>query len=56
MSTTERWVCVSCGFIYDPTTGAPEQGVPPGTAFEALPEEWRCPMCYVAASEFDPLD
>jgi len=34
-----------CGYIYDPAEGDPEHGIPPGTAFEDLPEEWVCPVC-----------
>ncbi len=34
-----------CGFMYDPAVGIPEQGIPPGVAFEDLPEDWRCPVC-----------
>jgi len=25
--------------------GFATQGIPPGTAFEDLPDEWRCPRC-----------
>ncbi len=56
MSTSERWVCVSCGYIYEPRAGDAQQQVAPGTAFEDLPQGWRCPMCYAPRSEFDPLD
>lgn len=51
----ERYVCVNCGYIYDPAEGDPEAGIAPGTAFEALPEGWKCPVCYVGKSEFDVL-
>ncbi|MDJ0761364.1 MAG: rubredoxin [Myxococcota bacterium] len=51
-----RYICTSCGYIYDPNKGDPENGVPPGTPFDDLPEDWECPMCYVAKDQFDPLD
>lgn len=51
----ERYVCVGCGYIYDPAEGDPGGGIAPGTTFEALPEDWRCPICYVGKDEFDPL-
>ncbi|MBM4371751.1 MAG: rubredoxin [Deltaproteobacteria bacterium] len=51
----ERYVCFGCGYIYDPAEGDPSGGQPPGTAFTALPEDWRCPVCYVGKAEFDPL-
>lgn len=34
-----------CGWVYDPTIGDPEHAVPPGVAFEDLPEDWICPNC-----------
>jgi rubredoxin len=34
-----------CGYLYDPALGDPEAGVPPGVAFEDLPESWKCPVC-----------
>ncbi|MEO1089514.1 MAG: rubredoxin [Pseudomonadota bacterium] len=34
-----------CGFLYDPAVGIPEQGIPPGVAFEDLPDDWVCPIC-----------
>jgi len=51
-----RWVCVSCGYVYDPARGDPGQGAAPGTKFEQLPDSWRCPVCYVSKLEFDQLD
>ncbi|MCY1722553.1 rubredoxin [Prolixibacteraceae bacterium Z1-6] len=37
--------CTICGFQYDPEEGDPSMGIPPGTAFEDLPEDYRCPIC-----------
>ncbi len=51
----DRYVCVSCGYIYDPADGDPTAGIPPATPFEELPDDWRCPMCYVSKDEFDRL-
>lgn len=49
------WVCISCGYVYDPAEGDPTAGILAGTRFDDLPESWRCPMCYAAKSQFDPL-
>ncbi|MGL5098640.1 MAG: rubredoxin, partial [Fusobacteriaceae bacterium] len=27
----EKWVCNVCGYVYDPETGDPDNGVEPGT-------------------------
>lgn len=51
-----RYICTSCGYVYDPAKGDPMNDVPPETPFEQLPEEWVCPMCYSPKSAFDPLD
>jgi rubredoxin len=51
-----RYICCNCGYIYDPETGDPDNGVPPGTPFEDLTDDWMCPICYVKRDCFDPLD
>lgn len=40
-----RYRCKVCGYLYDPEVGEPRTGTPPGTAFDDLPELWRCPKC-----------
>ena len=50
----KKYVCVVCGYIYDPAEGDPDSGIEPGTAFEAIPEEWVCPLCGVGKDEFEP--
>ena len=51
----EKWVCTGCGYIYDPQRGDPEQGIPAGTPFSEIPDDWHCPVCYVSKDVFDPL-
>ncbi|MGB9959541.1 MAG: rubredoxin [Candidatus Bathyarchaeales archaeon] len=41
----DKWECEVCGYIYDPENGDPDQGISPGTPFEALPDNWVCPIC-----------
>ena len=43
----DRLLCPEneCGHIYDPAKGDPDHGIPPGRAFEDLPDEWVCPVC-----------
>ena len=45
MTETQQWICTSCGFIYDPEEGDPDGGIPPGTAFTDIPDDWFCPVC-----------
>jgi len=47
-----KYRCTICGYIYDPAEGDSTQGVNPGTAFEALPEGWTCPVCGAPKSDF----
>ncbi len=51
-----KYICTNCSYVYDPERGDPMNGIPPGTAFEDLPDEWCCPICYVSKDQFDPLD
>ncbi len=49
----KRWKCSICGYIYDPAKGDPENGVKPGTAFEAVSEDWVCPTCGATKDMFE---
>jgi rubredoxin len=40
-------------YVYDPALGDPEHGVPAGTAFAELPEDWRCPRCRQGRDKFN---
>ena len=48
----KKYICDVCGYVYDPATGDPENGINPGTAFEDLPEDWVCPLCAVGKEDF----
>lgn len=52
----KKYECNVCGYIYDPEEGDSAGGIPPGTAFEDLPEDWVCPPCGVGKEDFSPLD
>ena len=49
----DKWVCTVCGYIYDPSLGDPSNGIPTGTSFESLPEDWVCPDCGVGKEFFE---
>ena len=49
-----KYVCNVCGYVYDTEVGDAEHGIVAGTAFADLPEDWCCPDCGVAKSEFSP--
>jgi rubredoxin len=52
----DKWECLSCGYIYDPALGDPEGGIPPGTSFEDLPDDWVCPDCGVGKDSFEKIE
>lgn len=54
-TASKKYICVNCGYIYDPDLGDPMNNIAPGTPFEALPKEWVCPICYAAQDMFDVL-
>jgi rubredoxin len=49
----QRYICISCGFIYDPAEGDPDGGVPPGTEFADIPDDWFCPVCGARKRDFE---
>lgn len=50
-----RYRCSVCGYIYDPLKGDGRR-IKPGTPFEELPDDWRCPVCGAPKSAFQPMD
>ncbi|MDI6617843.1 MAG: rubredoxin [Clostridiales bacterium] len=51
-----KYQCSVCGYIYDPSVGDPDAGIPAGTAFEDLPDDWVCPVCGVAKDQFEKVE
>ena len=51
-----KWECTVCGYIYDVAQGDHLSGVAPGTAFEDLPEDWRCPLCRSGKDAFQRVE
>ena len=49
-----KWICKVCSMIYDPAEGDPDSGIAAGTPFEAIPEDWQCPICGVSKASFVP--
>ncbi|KAF1026553.1 MAG: Rubredoxin-2 [Burkholderia plantarii] len=48
----KSWVCLICGWIYNEAEGLPDEGIPAGTRFEDIPDDWRCPLCDVGKEDF----
>lgn len=52
----DKYVCVVCGYIYDPEIGDAEGGIAQNTSFEDIPDGWLCPLCGVPKSEFEKVE
>ena len=49
----DKYICTVCHYEYDPAVGDPDNGIPAGTAFENLPDDWTCPLCAVGKDMFE---
>ena len=48
----KQYACSVCGYIYDEAKGIPDAGIAPGTRWEDLPSDWKCPLCGAPKSLF----
>lgn len=48
-----KYTCTICGYVYDEETGNPDRGVAPGVAWNALPDDWVCPICGATKDAFE---
>lgn len=55
-SKMAKYKCTVCEYVYDPELGDPDGGIEPGTPFEKLPDDWVCPVCGAAKSEFEKIE
>lgn len=44
--TSGKYICSVCGYVYDPKEHD-------GVAFEALPDDWKCPVCGQPKDKFN---
>jgi len=52
----KKWQCIVCGIIYDEAEGMPKEGLPAGTRWADVPEDWNCPECGVSKSDFTMIE
>lgn len=50
-----KFECVICGHVYEEEFGDPDSGIPPGTRWEDIPDDWTCPICHVKKSDYEEL-
>lgn len=51
----DQYECRSCGYTYEPVKGDSREQTPPGTAFDDLPVNWRCPVCSAPKKQFSNI-
>jgi rubredoxin-NAD+ reductase len=54
-SPYRKWICDACGYIYDEAKGDPDGGLPPGTRYDDMPDDWQCPLCGLRKIDLRPL-
>ena len=47
--------CSVCGWEFDESDDYEEEGIPEGTKFEDLPDDFSCPRCGVDKSHFEKI-
>ncbi|MEK7618631.1 MAG: rubredoxin [Patescibacteria group bacterium] len=52
----KKYICPPCGYVYDQEKGDPDGGIDPGTPFEAIPDDWICPICGATKVMFELYD
>lgn len=50
----QSYICDACGYIYNEADGDPDGGLPPGTRYADIPDDWACPLCGVTKTDFSP--
>ena len=48
-----HYICHACGYVYNEADGDADGGLPPGTRFADIPEDWACPLCGVTKADFE---
>lgn len=51
-----KYICEHCGFVFDEDEFIPGMGLPEGSGFYDLPDDWVCPLCGAAKDDFLPSE
>jgi len=51
-----KFKCSICGYVYGESAGIPEKGIAPGTKWEDIPDDFKCPLCTAPKSVFRLLE
>jgi rubredoxin len=55
-TSMKKYQCFFCGYIYDEAAGDPDSGVAAGTRWQDIPDDWYCPSCGAAKSDFAMIE
>lgn len=53
---SRRYRCRYCSHVYDEALGDPAGGIAPGTRYEDIPDDWICPECGAAKSDYELIE
>lgn len=48
----KSYLCDVCGLIYNEEKGLPDEGIPAGTPWDEIPDDWVCPDCGATKEAF----
>ena len=55
LAIAETYACPNCLTVYDPNYGDTINNIAKGIPFEALPEDYNCPTCSTAKTDFNKV-
>ena len=53
---TAAYQCPVCDYVYDEAKGDAREGFPAGTRWAEVPDDWSCPDCGAAKSDFEMVE
>ncbi len=56
LADEQSMICSVCQWVYEPALGEPDQEVPPGTPWNAVPDSFLCPECGIGKEVFEPCN
>jgi len=51
-----KFKCSICGYVYDESIGIPDVGIAPGTRWEDMSDDFKCPVCTVPKMLFKAVE
>ena len=51
-----KFKCNFCGHFYDEAVGDADTGIPAGTPWEDIPDDWACPECGATKADYELIE